>query len=313
MVMVDHPKTSSHSSEHAADTGKPRYFGVDFFSESGMPLAAYYNNVCQLEHVFHDHDFTELVLVTNGHGWHGTRTDEHIIQTGDAFVIHPGDKHSYRDTSGLKLYNVLFDMGQLHFPMLDLKRHPGYRALFALEPRLRTSHGFKSRLKLSPAQLAVAVNLLNEIARELKDKRAGYQSMATALFLQTVGHLSRCYAHIEDPKPRALLRLGVVLDHLESSPDQPVRLEELARMAGMSKSSFQRAFRRTLDSSPVDYWIRLRIQKACELLASGSVQVKEAAQAAGFDDSNYFTRQFRRVLGISPREYARSVAQQKPR
>ncbi len=310
--MFEYSKTPGHKSSRAADTGKVRYFSADFFHDSGMPLAVNYNAV-QLEHVFHDHDFTELVIVTNGHGWHGTRSDEYIIQTGDAFVIHPEEKHSYRDTEGLTLYNVPFDMGQLHFPMLDLKRHPGYRALFALEPRLRTSHGFKSRLKLSPAQLAVAVNLLAEIARELKEKRAGFQSMAAAFFLQTVGHLSRCYAHIDDPKPRELLRLGVVLDHLESSLDQPVRLEELARMAGMSKSSFQRAFRRTLDSSPVDYWIRLRIQKACEVLASGSVQVKEAAMVAGFDDSNYFTRQFRRVLGISPRDYARSVVRQKPR
>ena len=271
-----------------------------------MPLCVF-RVLNHSEHLFHDHDFAELVIVAQGHGRHATRTDEHPIQAGDAFVIQAKEEHSYRDTSGLTLYNVLFDMSQLNLPMLDLERSPGYRALFALEPRLRALHGLKSRLKLSPANLAVACDLMDQLCRELELKRAGYQAMASALFLQSVGFLSRCYSHIEDPGPRALVRLGTVLDHLETSLDQPVRLEELARLAGMSQSSFQRAFRQALDASPVDYWIRLRIQKARDHLATGDVRVKEAALAAGFDDSNYFSRQFRRILGISPRDYVRSV------
>jgi AraC-like DNA-binding protein len=304
--MIKHRHAANQPLRQPVNDEKARYFSADFFPEDGIPLRVD-RNASQLEHMFHDHDFTELVLVTQGRGWHATRTDEHMIQTGDAFVIHPWEKHSYRDTSGLTLYNVMFDMPRLHLPMLDLERHPGYRALFALEPRLRTSHGFKSRLKLSPAHLAVVANQLNELQRELAEQRPGYQGMAVALFLQIMGYLSRCYAHIEDPRPRTLLRLGVVLDQLESSLGQPVRLEELARRAGMSRSSLQRAFRRTLDASPVDYWIRLRIQKACELLAGGNVRIKEAAMATGFDDSNYFTRQFRRIQGVCPREYVRSV------
>jgi AraC-like DNA-binding protein len=281
-----------------------RYFRANYFSESGMPLCAFRVPV-QPEHLFHDHDFAELVLVTHGHGWHATRTDAHPIQAGDAFVIQPNEQHSYRDTTGLTLYNVLFDLNQMQLPMFDLARSPGYRAMFALEPRLRSSHGLKSRLKLSPANLAVASDLLAQLERELTRKRAGYQAIAAALFLQTIGFLSRCYSHIEDPGPRALLRLGAVLEHLESSLTEPVQLTALARLAGMSKSSFQRAFRRALNASPVDYLIRLRIQKACELLTASDTTIKEVAAASGFDDSNYFTRQFRRIMQTSPSDFRR--------
>ncbi len=289
-----------------ADKQVMRYFRANYFSEGGMPLCVLLVPG-QTEHLFHDHDFAELVLVTQGHGWHATRSDEHPLQAGDAFVIQPMEQHSYRDTSGLTLYNVLFDLGQMKLPLFDLARSPGYRALFALEPRLRSSHGFKSRLKLSPANLAVASDLLAQLKRELDQKRAGYQAVSAALFLQTIGFLSRCYSHIEDPGPRALLRLGAVLDHLESSLNEPVQLEELARLAGMSKSSFQRAFRRALNASPVDYLIRLRIQKACELLSGSELNIKEVAAASGFDDSNYFTRQFRRITGASPSDFRRDA------
>lgn len=283
------------------------YSGGEFFRASAMPL--YVVQVSgQPDHLFHDHDFTELVVVTQGRGSHATRRDEHPIRAGDAFVIHPDEQHSYKDTEGLGLYNAFFDLKRMGLPLRDLESSPGYRALFTLEPRLRASHGFRSRLTLSPAQLTVVFTLLKETERELAQRRAGYQSVAAALFVQVMAYLSRCYSHIEEPRPRALVRLGAVLEHLESRTDQPVRLEELARMAGMSRSSFQRAFRRALNASPVDYWIRLRVEKARGLLARGTVRVKEAAQAAGFDDSNYFTRQFRRVVGVSPREYVRSLS-----
>jgi AraC-like DNA-binding protein len=80
----------------------------------------------------------------------------------------------------------------------------------------------------------------------------------------------------------------------------------------MSRSSFQRAFRRVLSTSPVDYWIRLRVERARALLAGGTVRIKEAAAAAGFEDSNYFARQFRHIHGVSPRDYARRATRSRP-
>lgn len=281
------------------------YAGDMFFQTSGMPLQVVHVSG-HPDHLFHDHDFTELVVVTHGRGRHATQTEEYEIGAGDVFVVHPREKHSYRDTEGLAIYNVFFDMDGLRLPLLDIEHSAGYRALFTLEPRLRIAHGFKSWLTLSPGQLAIVCNLLGEIEQELVRQLPGYRGTAGGLFLQVVGYLSRCYSHIEAPHPHALLRIGSVLEYLESSPDKPIRLEDLAHRAGMSRSSFQRAFRRVLNASPVDYWIRLRIERARALLASGTVRIKEAAAAAGFDDSNYFSRQFRHIHGVSPRAYARA-------
>jgi len=274
----------------------------EIFAKVGMSLYVVGIRV-QIQHRFHDHDATELVVVTKGRGWHATRTEEHPIEAGDVFVIREQDQHSYRDTRDLALYNVVFDLAQLHLPIHDLDTSPGFRALFSIEPRLRSTHGVRSRLRLSPANLTVVCDLLDNIDKELDRKRFGYRCMASSLFMQVVGYLSRCYSSIEDPESRALLRLGPVLDHMESALDQPIRLDDLARLVNMSKSTFQRAFRRTLNTSPFDYLIRLRIQKACESLATGDQSVKEVAAAVGFDDSNYFTRQFRRIMGSSPRDY----------
>ncbi len=278
------------------------YSSQEFFEKSGMPL-----NVLmipeQIGHNFHDHDVTELVVVTKGWGLHATRQEKYPIEAGNVFVIQACEQHAYRDTHDLAICNVLFDLPRLKLPLGSLSQSPGYRALFSHEPRLRHTHGVKSHLKLSPAKLAVVTDLFSNVIKELELKNAGFECMASALFMQILAYLARCYSNIEDPESRSVLRLSMVLDHMENTMNQPLRLDTLARMANMSLSTFQRAFSKTLHTSPMDYLIRLRIQKACELLSKDTLNITEVAAATGFEDSNYFTRQFRRIMRASPRDF----------
>ena len=72
-------------------------------------------------------------------------------------------------------------------------------------------------------------------------------------------------------------------------------------------SSLLRHFKQINGSSPKEYLIGLRINYACELLDSTQLSIGEIAFKSGFNDSNYFTRQFRRVTGRSPRDYRRTL------
>ncbi len=282
------------------------YTRAKYFARAGMPVCVLLVDA-QSAHQAHDHDFTELVVVAAGRGDHVAGGKNYAIETGDVFVVHSAEPHAYDNTNGLGLYNVIFDIEKLGLPLKDMERQPGFRALFALEPRLRRQSGFRSRLKLSPAHLAVVVDLLENMRKEQTQKLPVYQCMAAALFFQVVGLLSRCYANIQDPESRVLLRLSAALEHMEAHLDRPVKLADLARLARMSQSTLQRAFRRALHVSPIAYLIRLRIQKAAELLLAGGLLVKEAAAATGFDDSNYFARQFRNIMGRSPRDFGRAA------
>ena len=67
-----------------------------------------------------------------------------------------------------------------------------------------------------------------------------------------------------------------------------------------------RVFRRATGQTPIDYLIRLRIQKAMEWLAGTSLSVTDIALKTGFDDSNYFTRQFRKATGETPTAYRKT-------
>src|SRR4030095_9563056 len=93
------------------------------------------------------------------------------------------------------------------------------------------------------------------------------------------------------------------ITHLESNFREPVNLDDLAGLTRMSKRSLVRAFREATGLAALAYLIQLRINRAAALLRSTRDPVTEIAFRVGFTDSNYFTRQFRKVTGVSPRGY----------
>ena len=279
-----------------------RYSRKSFFPQAGLPLYVMQTPV-QRSLPFHSHDFTELVIVTKGEGMHVTGEEEYPIREGDVFVIHMDQPHSYKDVQDMEVINVLFDAGHFFGGDTDLGELPGFHALITLEPVLRQKHGLRYRLSLSAHDLAVAKGLAEAIQRELTCKAGGYRSMAGALMLQLAGFLARSYSRVRDPEPRAMMRLGKVLAHMESHCQESIPLARLAHIAGMSQSTLLRAFRRVMKRSPIDHLIRLRVQHACAKLTDGESSITEIALATGFSDSNYFSRQFRRITGMSPRQY----------
>ncbi|MGH7952458.1 MAG: helix-turn-helix domain-containing protein [Limisphaerales bacterium] len=85
--------------------------------------------------------------------------------------------------------------------------------------------------------------------------------------------------------------------------DEPLQVATLAATVNVSPSHFFVLFKRCAGYPPIDYFIRLRMQRACELLRAGSLRVKEVAAALGYDDPFYFSRVFKSVNRIAPSAY----------
>lgn len=81
-------------------------------------------------------------------------------------------------------------------------------------------------------------------------------------------------------------------------------ISELAALCGFSETHFRRLFTKTMHCSPAEYRINKRILLTKDLLLSGEISVTQAAEAAGFEDVNYFSRIFKKYTGVTPSEYA---------
>jgi AraC-like DNA-binding protein len=251
----------------------------------------------------HTHEFTELVIVLSGHGTHVTGRRSYPLAAGDVFVIAGQRSHSYRDLRDLELVNILFRAERLFPATSFLRGLPGYHALFVLEPRYHRRTAFRGYLRLDPASLALATQFIVQLEKEDRERLPGHEAATAGLLLQLVTLLARGYRRVRSNAARPVLRMADTLSHIETHFTEPLRLTDLAIRAHLSVNQFLRLFREATGHSPIAYQIRLRILKAAELMRETSCRVTEAAYAVGFNDSNYFSKQFRKVMGFSPRAY----------
>ena len=289
------------------DINKRRWMRNEVFRHSDFPFGIRRADP-QPEHHLHDHQyFSELVAIYRGHGVHFTEHERYPVSTGDVFVVGSSQKHGYMELHDLYLVNVMFDADRILTQASQVKKLPGYHVLFNLEPRFRRQHQFASRLRLGPNELDEFMRMVAELERELDEERAGYEYMVTAQFMLMVGYLCRCYAGTSHPAGRSLIRIAEVISYLERNYTEPVDLDLLQGVAGMSGSGLLRTFKEATGYAPIDYLIRLRIARACHLLRTTEYPVTEVAFEVGFHDSNYFARQFRSTMGTSPSQYRRRI------
>lgn len=273
-----------------------------FFKDKGFLLACVRydkHGRCKL----HRHDYYELVIILSGRGIHLTSLENYPIQAGDVFLIHGDMEHGYEDAADLSLVNILFYPKSLNLPLDELSGVPGYQVLFLVEPHLRAQGHFHGRLRLAPHDLAEAGTTVSLLHDELSCAAPGYRFLARSHLMSLIGFLSRCYTQMDHPAVKPLMCLGSVLSYIEDHATDQLGVAQLAEIAHMSESSLTRVFRKVTGHSPLDYVIRVRIARACALLVRDEIRITEAAFQCGFGDSNYFARQFRRVMGMTAKEY----------
>jgi len=251
----------------------------------------------------HRHEFAELVIVLHGDAMHCTEDDHYPISAGDIFLLQGQQVHGFSHLRQYAELNVIFQAQHLDLPWHAFRSLPGYHALFALEPQYRRQHQFFSRLQVDCDALAHIVAITQALREELQRQRDGFEIVTLAQFSQLIVYLARCYPRMPHADAQLLTRLGVAFSYLDTQYMHDCSLDELAAMACMSVSTFLRAFKSVWGVPPVTYRLHLRVRHAITLLQDTSKSITEIAAMVGMPDTAYFSRQFKALTGVSPREY----------
>jgi AraC-like DNA-binding protein len=109
------------------------------------------------------------------------------------------------------------------------------------------------------------------------------------------------WQRVHDAQPQS--RVASTIDYMKEHLDKPLRAATLATIAKMSLPHYFVIFKRCTGSTPIDYFIKLRMERARALLATTSCSVKEIAGVLGYDDPLYFSRVFKSVNKTTPTQY----------
>lgn len=276
-----------------------RYFTRD----AGYPFFIQYGS--HDEDVFmHSHaDFSELVIVLNGTAMHKVDNESFFIKKGDVFVISDNITHGYEKTNDFRICNIMYRPEALLTSVTDVKKLAGFHALFVIEPYLTIERGFQSRLKLELAEFDQVSSIIASMVHEYGNKAKGWKTLVDAYFMMLVVLLSRAYSMPSPDVKSDIINIAKSVSFIESHYIDPISIEALATKSNLSARHFTRIFRDTYLTTPGNYILSLRMQHACRLLLGSSDSISEVALQSGFNDSNYFTRQFHKQFLMTPREY----------
>lgn len=216
-----------------------------------------------------------------GRGWQTYRTPHHGVSVLPALLPYAAREREERET-------LIVEVAPAFVPVALGSAAGGA----ALRPVLGERDSFSEHVLLALGEEARATSPGGAV------RVAG---LATAL----VAHLVD-----RDPHPAASGLAGLpsaqlrrVLDHVAARLDAPLRLQTLARLAGMDVFRFIRTFKQSTGLSPHRYVMEARIARAQELLADRSLSITEIALRTGFATPSHFSVTFRRIARVTPRAY----------
>ena len=90
---------------------------------------------------------------------------------------------------------------------------------------------------------------------------------------------------------------------MRSHLDGSIHLDDICRNIGVSRTTLKRLFRQCLETGVMEHYQSLRLKEACRHLRTGRVNISQIAYELGYSSLPAFSRQFKQMLGITPREY----------
>lgn len=146
-----------------------------------------------------------------------------------------------------------------------------------------------------------------------------YESLSMGYSIENMMHASLCLSHLLAtflypqkyiPAPLNTNDESIVertIEYMKANIDKKLTIDDMAGLNNMSLSHFSKLFRLSTGMPPIDYFIHLKMQRACHLLYTTDLRIKQIATVLGYEDSYYFSRLFKKSNNVSPEEYRASV------
>lgn len=225
------------------------------------------------------------------------------IQAGDLVILNSNDIH-YGETpcQHLIYYIIKVDFSFLFSNQIDLCQTK------YMSPLIQNQIYFQNHI----AQDSELLRHVKQIIEEYTQQNIGYELAVKASIYGILVALLRHYVHNIVNKPSMEQQRNIhcfkkVLEYVEQHYNEDISLIQLASFANMSNQYFCRIFKSITGKRPMEYINYLRMNKAASLLIDSDLNISEIAMTVGFDDSNYFSRLFKKYKKISPTLFRKGV------
>ena len=269
-----------------------QFDGFSFYSSIEPPN--YWN-----DHIHHEMQVT--LPQANARAWincpsFSNRSCTKQIKVGQSFLVSPNQPHSldWQQTAELTLFYL----------------HPSF-FVSAIGDAIEPSH-----LEIEDRSCLIDDSLIQQIGtifRYLCQSNLATESLYVESLANLLAvHLLKKYSNYEReilsrPKRLSSEKLNLVLEYIEANLDNKITLVDLATITGIGKFYFCRLFKSSTNTTPYQYILRQRVERAKRLLECSTLLIADISLECGFSSQSHLSKHFGNLVGISPTMYRRSV------
>lgn len=235
----------------------------------------------------HFHDYYVIGFIEKSKRYLLCKGQEYVIQPGDILLFNPGDNHTCQQISEEPL-----DYRCLNIQPDIMRKTSSEIMEKDCLPIFMENVLFRSDLAVS----------LRELHQMIMEKRTDFKKEELFLFL--LEQLITEYSDITSASAQeeTSLEMKTVCDYFEKNYAQSISLDQLSSLTGMSKYHLLHCFTKQKGISPYSYLETVRINHAKKFLEQGETPT-DVAFMTGFNDQSHFTNFFKKLIGLTPKQY----------
>ncbi len=225
-----------------------------------------------------------LIYCIDGHGYIKVKGQITKLQKGCYFIIQNGLAHSYWASK-----SAPWSIYWLHF---GGKKSNHFSAYFNQEKKIQPSKDSRIDFRIQLFKEALTILESGFTKENIEYTNLWLHSLLATFFYVNSFRAAKGFQG-KDPVEQAIF-------YMQEKTSEILKISNIANEVNLSESHFSKLFRNKTGSSPMEYFINLKMQEAIRLLSNKSMRIKEVAYQLGYNDPFYFSRIFRKYTGFTP-------------
>lgn len=256
----------------------------------------------------HTHSKLEISLVKSGNGLYHIGDRTYDICSNDIFIIGNTERHNIEIVDNESLVNMVVHF-ESEFLWSMFGQDPDYRFLKVFFAR---NENYQHRLDRDNPATKNIVKMFYSIEKEFKEQPLYYDMQVKILLENIFLTVMREFDYFESSDNLKSIttaeayKTKEVLRHIDLNLNQPLSLQELAKIACLSPTYFSSLFKRYNGITLSEYITKKRVALAIELMHSTNYSLTEIAIQCGFNNSTSFHKAFKRSTGEAPGFYRKN-------
>lgn len=229
-----------------------------------------------------------LIYCVDGSGWYCIGDKEYKVRKNQFFILPAGTPHSYGCDEGNE-----WTIYWIHFR--------GSLAEIYAEGASKPQEINISTISRVSDRHNIFEEIFHTLERGFGTENLRYCSSLLHHYLASMRYLEQ-YRHATNDEETVNV-VDAAIHYMNENLENRIKIQNVINYVGYSPTRFLMLFKKQTGSTPLQYFNRLKIERACCLLKETDMKINQICYKIGIEDSLYFSRLFSKAMGLSPREY----------